>query len=102
MRPLASILFMLGIWAALMPAAFAQNEPPNRTKVCEQAATAHGFTGEARRSFMADCLKGETSAARSAPPKPPARSCKVRAKEADAQKLKGEARTLFMSGCTKI
>lgn len=72
-----------------------------RMTTCNQQATAKAIKGEARKSYMSDCLKnsksepGEKSLT---PQQQKMRECNVQATE---QSLKGDDRNKFMSACLK-
>jgi hypothetical protein len=66
-------------------------------KTCNTQAGNQKLTGEARKSFMSDCLSGKASTTLT-PQQELMKSCNV---QATTQKLKGEARKHFMSTCLK-
>lgn len=72
-----------------------------RMTTCNQQATAQTLKGDARKTYMSDCLKngaskpGEKSLT---PQQQRMRECNVQATE---QSLKGDDRNKFMSGCLK-
>lgn len=76
----------------------AKTPQQERMTTCNQEAK--GKTGDARKSFMSSCLKGETAA-----PDKKLTSSQERMKtcnaEAGAKNLKGDARKTFMSTCLK-
>jgi psiF repeat len=86
-----------------MPSAAAPQGQPQMTaqqvkmKNCNADASARGLKGDARNSFMSQCLKGSTagSAMNAAPTKE--QTCMT---QADNQKLAGAARASFMKKCT--
>jgi psiF repeat len=80
----------------------AQTAQQTLMKTCNTQASAQKLAGDARKSFMSDCLSGKTPSAStgSAPTSPQERmkSCNA---QAGAQKLAGDARKQFMSTCLK-
>lgn len=72
-----------------------------RMTTCNQQATADALKGDARKTYMSDCLKngaskpGEKSLT---PQQQKMRECNVKATE---QSLKGDDRNKFMSACLK-
>lgn len=72
-----------------------------RMTTCNQQATAQTLKGDARKTYMSDCLKNGASkpAEKSlTPQQQKMRECNVQATE---QSLKGDDRNKFMSGCLK-
>jgi hypothetical protein len=103
MRAPAS-LFALTAVAALMaftPAAHAQQTAPNpqqeRMKTCNTQAGQQKLSGDARKSFMSDCLSGKATASKNSQQEK-MKSCNT---QASAQKLTGDSRKSFMSSCLK-
>ena len=98
--------FVLGltlatVMACMAPAAVAQqgaaNPQQERMKSCNADAAAKKLAGDARKSFMSDCLSGKpTSAAASQQEK--MKTCNAKASD---QKLAGDVRKQFMSSCLK-
>jgi hypothetical protein len=66
-------------------------------KACNTQAGNQKLTGDARKSFMSDCLSGKASTTLT-PQQELMKSCNV---QATTQKLKGDARKHFMSNCLK-
>jgi len=73
------------------------NSPAELTKTCNSQAGNQKLTGDARKSFMSDCLSGKASTTLT-PQQELMKSCNV---QATTQKLKGDARKHFMSTCLK-
>ncbi|WAD33204.1 phosphate starvation-inducible protein PsiF [Citrobacter braakii] len=68
---------------------------------CNQQATAQTLKGDARKTYMSDCLKNSKSAPEEkslTPQQQKMRECNVKATE---QSLKGDDRNKFMSACLK-
>lgn len=70
-----------------------------RMKDCNAEAKAKALAGDARKTFMSSCLKGETAAA--APATTQQEKMKVCNTQASGKKLKGDDRKAFMSTCLK-
>ncbi|MBU5377144.1 PsiF family protein [Pantoea septica] len=65
---------------------------------CNQHASTQNLKGDARKSFMSECLKKESKLADMTPQQVKMKSCNS---EAGAKKLSGDARKTFMSSCLK-
>ncbi|MBO0712262.1 MAG: phosphate-starvation-inducible protein PsiF [Acetobacteraceae bacterium] len=95
----ASVALAALLTAAAPPRAAAENVQQERMKTCNAAAGAHNLTGDARRSFMSDCLSGKAAAVTT--PKTPQERMKSCNAEASGRKLMGDERKQFMSTCLK-
>lgn len=86
--------------AAPAAAATAKAKTPQQERMTTCNQEAKGKTGDARKSFMSSCLKGQTAA-----PDKKMTSSQERMKtcnaEASAKSLKGDQRKTFMSTCLK-
>ncbi|MGE3740444.1 MAG: PsiF family protein [Geminicoccaceae bacterium] len=94
----------LAMAALLAGAAEAQTSQQNRMGACNGLAGERSLSGDARKSFMSDCLsKGPEAMA--APAKPGQGSQQQRMADcnaaASAGNVKGDARKAFMSDCLK-
>ncbi|MBM3069630.1 phosphate starvation-inducible protein PsiF [Enterobacter sp. RHBSTW-00994] len=72
-----------------------------RMTTCNQQATAKTLKGDARKTYMSDCLKNSASKPDEkslTPQQQKMRECNAQATE---QSLKGDDRSKFMSGCLK-
>lgn len=104
----ASILTFFILAALVFPAAAqapapstAQTMQRDRMKSCNADAGTQKLAGDARKSFMADCLAGKASAAPEkalTPQQAKMKSCNA---DASAKSLKGADREAFMSTCLK-
>jgi psiF repeat len=79
------------------PPAYALTPQQELMKTCNEPAGNQKLTGDARKSFMSDCLSGKTSSPLTRQQEL-MKSCNV---QATSQKLKGDARKQFMSTCLK-
>ena len=68
-----------------------------KMKMCNADATSKGLKGDARKSFMSDCLKAKPAAAVNS------QQAKMKACNAEAsdKKLKGDPRRMFITKCLK-
>lgn len=72
-----------------------------RMTTCNQQATAQALKGDARKTYMSDCLKNSKSPPNEkslTPQQQKMRECNTQATE---QSLKGDDRNKFMSACLK-
>lgn len=92
------ILAALASPAGAQPAPTAQQE---RMTSCNAEAGTKGLAGDARKSFMSDCLSGKTAATAPAAPALTAQQDRMKTCNADAaaKNLSGEPRQRFMSSC---
>lgn len=93
---------LAGLAAFTVPIpAFAQQGQPTaqqeRMKACNTDAGTKGLKGDARKSFMSECLKAKPVTALT-PQQMKMRTCNT---QAASQKLSGDARKQFMSSCLK-
>jgi hypothetical protein len=77
--------------------AYALTPQQELMKTCNTQAGNQKLTGDARKSFMSDCLSGKASTTLT-PQQELMKSCNA---QATTQKLKGDARKQFMSSCLK-
>jgi hypothetical protein len=96
--------FVATICASILILAVSSLRPANALtpqqelmKTCNTQAGNQNLTGDARKSFMSDCLSGKASTTLT-PQQELMKSCNA---QATTQKLKGDARKQFMSSCLK-
>lgn len=70
----------------------------NKMTLCNQHAAAQSLSGDARKSFMRDCLKKDSKAGSMTPQQMRMKSCNT---EAGSKNLSGDARKTFMSSCLR-
>jgi hypothetical protein len=87
----------LALSAVLWHSPAAAGSPQDTMSTCNAAASAKGLTGDARSSFMSDCLGAKPAAA--APPMTPQGQMTACNKYASAKSLTGDKRKSFMSAC---
>ena len=66
--------------------------------MCNQSAGAQNLQGDARKSFMSDCLKKDSKMGSMTPQQMKMKTCNAAAGD---KKLTGEERKAFMSTCLK-
>ncbi len=103
-----SLSLILPLTMCLAAPAFAQSPAPSaaqtaqrdRMKTCNTDAGTQKLAGDARKSFMADCLAGKSAAPAKelTPQQAKMKSCNA---DASAKSLKGAERKSFMSTCLK-
>jgi hypothetical protein len=79
----------------------AQKKQQERMKDCNEKAGAKKMEGDARKSYMSACLKGQDPAAKGEKMGAQQSKMKTCNKEAGDKKLKGDDRKKFMSECLK-
>ncbi len=90
----ASVL-LLASWS--QNPALSQTSQQNLMKTCNTQASAQQLGGDARKTFMSNCLSGK-SAKTLTPQQQKMTTCNA---QAGSQKLSGDARKQFMSTCLK-
>jgi len=90
----ASVL-MLGVCGH--HAAYSQSSQQELMKTCNVQAGDQKLAGDARKSFMSNCLSGKPAATLT-PQQQKMKTCNA---QAGSQKLSGDARKKFMSTCLK-
>ncbi|ACL56563.1 PsiF repeat protein [Methylobacterium nodulans ORS 2060] len=98
--PLIVLLSAPGLAQAPAPSA-AQTARRERMKSCNADAGAQKLTGDARKSFMADCLAGKSATGPAKALTPQQEKMKTCNAEATSKSLKGKDRQAFMSTCLK-
>ncbi len=76
----------------------AQTPQQERMKSCNAQAGTQKLAGDARKSFMSDCLSGKPAAAAPQTPQERMKSCNA---QASTQKITGDERKTFMSTCLR-
>jgi len=67
-------------------------------KTCNGQAGSQKLTGDARKTFMSQCLSGKPAASTLTPQQQKMKTCNT---QASSQNLSGDARKKFMSTCLK-
>jgi hypothetical protein len=76
----------------------AQQAQQDRMKSCNATAGTQTLAGDARKTFMSDCLSGKAPAPVANTQQEKMKTCNA---QAGTQKLAGDARKAFMSTCLK-
>jgi hypothetical protein len=85
------------VGAGLAPSYGAETKQQELMKTCNADASAKKLTGDARKTFMSQCLSGKTAATGNTQQQ----KMKTCNEQATAKKLSGDARKSFMSTCLK-
>ena len=95
---LSAIAVVLASQFALASGALAVTPQQQRMKDCNAEAKAKQLAGDARKTFMKECLAGKQAEAKSArtAQQEKMKTCNAEAKK---QALKGDARKAFMKEC---
>jgi hypothetical protein len=93
----------VAVMALTAPAIAQQSANPQqeRMKACNTQAGSQHLAGDARKTFMSNCLAGKTSGSGSTAGNSQQERMKACNTQAGAQHLAGDARKTFMSGCLK-
>ncbi|RPE03522.1 phosphate starvation-inducible protein [Candidatus Pantoea deserta] len=75
-----------------------KTEQQQKMALCNQHASSQNLKGDARKSFMSDCLKKDSKLSGMTPQQMKMKTCNS---EAGDKKLSGDARKTFMSSCLK-
>lgn len=99
-RLFAALVLIFGTGLLISPvSAQTPNPQQERMKTCNTQAASQKLSGDARKTFMSDCLSGKTTAAK------PLTAQQQKMKDCNAtasgKKLTGDARKTFMSSCLK-
>lgn len=98
---LVTLLFGLVFLTTVGAAEKTMTPQQQRMTTCNQQATAKTLKGDARKTYMSDCLKNSSSKADEkslTPQQQKMRECNA---TATTQSLKGDDRKKFMSACLK-
>jgi len=95
---LAALALVLGTSLLAYPAVAQQTNPQQeRMKLCNKQAGDQKLAGDARNTFMSDCLSGKTASEKGlTPQQQKMKDCNLKA---TAKDLKGDRRKSFMSSC---
>ena len=88
-------------FAAAADAQQAPNAQQDRMKSCNSQAQSQNLSGDARKSFMSDCLSGKGTSGSSTSPTSQQQKMQSCNTTATSQKLTGDSRKQFMSNCLK-
>ena len=91
-------MVMAGLLVSGMTHAAEKTPQQQKMAMCNQHASSQDLKGDARKSFMSDCLKKDSKMAGMSPQQMKMKTCNS---EAGNKKLAGDARKTFMSQCLK-
>lgn len=89
------------VWAQTAAPAKTLTPQQQRMNDCNGKASTQALKGDARRSFMSSCLRGDAAPAATKPLTAQQQKMKDCNAQAGAQSLSGEARKTFMSSCLR-
>jgi hypothetical protein len=92
---------LLAVALLLSTQVMAANSQQDKMKSCNSDASAKALKGDARNTFMSECLKANASAPAASVPATQQEKMKTCNADATTQNLKGDARKTFMSTCLK-
>ncbi|TEZ00017.1 hypothetical protein BOH76_16050 [Escherichia coli] len=98
---LVTLLFGLVFLTTVGAAERALTPQQQRMTSCNQQATAQALKGDARKTYMSDCLKNSKSAPGEKSLTPQQQKMRECNNQATQQSLKGDDRNKFMSACLK-
>lgn len=91
-------IMVAGLLLSGMASAAEKTPQQEKMSMCNQHASSQNLKGDARKSFMSDCLKKDSKLAGMSPQQMKMKTCNS---EAGNKKLAGDARKTFMSQCLK-
>ncbi|MRS17053.1 phosphate starvation-inducible protein PsiF [Enterobacteriaceae bacterium RIT691] len=98
---LVTLLFGLVFLTTVGAAEKTQTPQQQRMTTCNQQATAKTLKGDARKTYMSDCLKNSSSTPQEKSLTPQQQKMKDCNATASQKALKGDDRNKFMSSCLK-
>jgi len=91
-------IMMAGLLVSGVAGAAEKTPQQEKMALCNQQAKSQDLKGDARKTFMSDCLKKESKLSQMSPQQMKMKNCNG---EAGEKKLTGDARKTFMSQCLK-
>jgi hypothetical protein len=101
MKTLLAMVLLAGVVGSAAAADKAMTPQQQRMTSCNQQATSQTLKGDARKTYMSNCLKNGSSAPVEKSLTPQQQKMKSCNAEAGKQTLTGDARKTFMSHCLK-
>jgi hypothetical protein len=98
---LVTLLFGMVVMTTVNAAEKTLTPQQQRMATCNQKATAKTLKGDARKTYMSDCLKNGSSASNEKSLTPQQQKMRECNSQATQQSLKGDDRSKFMSACLK-
>ncbi|MGO4570931.1 PsiF family protein [Microvirga sp. 2TAF3] len=101
MRTLVSIASALLLVSTIGASAQHMTPQQERMRSCNTEASSKHMAGNARKTFMSDCLTGKVSTTGSTTMTPQQEKMKSCNTQASAKHMAGDARKTFMNSCLK-
>lgn len=98
MKAFLMAMMAAGLLLAGTAGAAEKTAQQEKMTMCNQHASSQNLKGDARKSFMSDCLKKDSKMGSMTPQQMKMKTCNS---EAGDKKLSGDARKTFMSSCLK-
>ncbi|ERK07845.1 MAG: PsiF family protein [Pantoea sp.] len=98
MKSFFMAMMAAGLLLAGTASAAEKTAQQEKMTMCNQHASSQNLKGDARKSFMSDCLKKDSKMGSMTPQQMKMKTCNT---EAGDKKLSGDARKTFMSSCLK-
>lgn len=103
MKTYLLVTLLSGAFAVALAQAAEPSQTPQQQRMttCNQQATSQALKGDARKTYMSDCLKNASSKPGEKSLTPQQQRMRECSNQATQQSLKGADRSTFMSGCLK-
>ncbi|MCE0800351.1 PsiF family protein [Buttiauxella sp. A2-C1_F] len=101
MKTVLIMVLMAGVMGSAAAADKAMTPQQQRMTSCNQQATSQTLKGDARKTYMSNCLKNSQSAPADKSLTPQQQKMKDCNAEAGKKTLSGDTRKTFMSNCLK-
>ena len=101
MKTVLIMVLLAGVMGSAAAADKAMTPQQQRMTSCNQQATSQTLKGDARKTYMSNCLKNSQSAPADKSLTPQQQKMKDCNAEAGKKTLSGDARKTFMSNCLK-
>lgn len=101
MKTVLIMVLMAGVIGSAVAADKAMTPQQQRMTSCNQQATSQTLKGDARKTYMSNCLKNSQSAPADKSLTPQQQKMKDCNAEAGKKTLSGDTRKTFMSNCLK-
>ncbi|MCA1921563.1 PsiF family protein [Buttiauxella noackiae] len=101
MKSVLMMVLLAGVIGSAAAADKAMTPQQQRMTSCNQQATSQTLKGDARKTYMSNCLKNSQSAPADKSLTPQQQKMKDCNAEAGKKTLSGDARKTFMSNCLK-
>ena len=101
MKTVLIMVLLAGVMGSVAAAEKAMTPQQQRMTSCNQQATSQTLKGDARKTYMSNCLKNSQSAPADKSLTPQQQKMKDCNAEAGKKTLSGDTRKTFMSNCLK-